>query len=96
MFSFNNLYEYKQTPFSQFKEFQVYPLSENGLKKYFSRESYNHQYLGKVNDLMLNQLDAEEKERNAKENRMIYRQQEDIIEKPYLTEEINVEKLNIY
>lgn len=66
MFSFNNLYEYKDKPFSKMGTFQILPLSENGLQKYFSKDSYNHQFIGKVNKLMLDQLEQENIQRDSK------------------------------
>ena len=66
MFSFNNIYEYKKKPFSQVKQFQIFPLSEKGVDKYMSNDSYNHHFLGKVNPLMLKQLEEEEKARLIK------------------------------
>jgi len=66
MFSFNNIYEYRKAPFPISKTFKVYPLSEKGMDKYLSKDSYNHQFLGKVNSLMLRQLADEERERNRK------------------------------
>ena len=66
MISFNNLYDYNKQAVSEKGKFDIQPLSENGLNRYFSNDSFNHKFLGKVNDLMLSQLENEEKDRSIR------------------------------
>ncbi len=38
-------FEYKQSPFSKIKRFEIRPLSENGTDNYMTKDSYVHRYL---------------------------------------------------
>lgn len=64
---------YKERPFSQVKQYAVYPLSDKGFNDYISKDSYARKYLNKIDPQILQEFEEDELKR---ENQQIYTENE--------------------
>ena len=71
MLDFNTNYEYENNPISSVGGYKILSMSDNGYKKYFAKDSYNYNFLGKTNrNIFMDKLkfDDEVKQRMKYQN----------------------------
>jgi hypothetical protein len=67
MLDFNKL-NYRERPFSQVKQYAVYPLSDKGFNDYISKDSYARKYLNKIDPQVLQDFEENELKREIQQN----------------------------
>ena len=59
MIEFSDL-DYKKNPYCCSNNINIYPLSDNGLKQYASKDCFPRTYIDKINPKLKKELDLEE------------------------------------
>lgn len=96
MIDFNDTYTYENKPFAKVGNYKIHSMADNGYKRYFSKDSYNYNFLGKTKDVFMEKLkqDLEAKNKNNENNIRVIgkedRQDSEIYNKE--TEQLQVEK----
>ena len=60
---------YKDKPFSHGKQYIIQPLSEKGIKDYFSKDSYTRNYLNKVDSNLVEEFKYHERSTDYREKK---------------------------